>query len=95
MERKCRKCNTWNTDNDFCTNCNAPLSPQEIRKAEVAELERKEADKPKDKVDLFLEKMKDSRYILVRGLYYICFSLWAAFMAVLAFFLWLVAATPG
>lgn len=95
MERKCHKCSTWNTDNDFCTNCGEAISPKEVLKKEQVQKDLKAQLIPKGKVDVLLNKFKNSKNPFVKVLYVVCFSLWTIYMAIMTFFLWFVALGPG
>jgi len=93
--QKCPKCNTWNENCDYCSQCNHVLNYELIRKAEIQKQEREEANKKKDAIDIFLHRMKHSRYILVKGIFYFFYSVWFVFAAIVSFFVALIAAGPG
>lgn len=95
IERKCLNCGTWNKDEDFCTNCGAPISPKEIEKKEAQEKRIEEANKPKDKFDLLAERMKEHDSAFVRFLYKVAYSIGMVFAAIGGFFAWLVAMANG
>jgi hypothetical protein len=93
--RICAKCHTWNENQDHCTNCGHLLNPDLIRKIELEKKEKLEAGRELDKVDLFLHKVKNSRFILVRVAYYLFYSIWFIFTAIVSFFIAIIAAGPG
>lgn len=95
MERKCPQCKTWNAYNNYCIKCNQPLDPKLIR--ELAETKRKEeyANRPLDQVDILHSKMKYSQLLIVRVFYRILYSIWVSFVAIMSFFMWMMAAGPG
>lgn len=95
IERKCLKCITWNHDEKFCKSCGAPLAPEEIIKVEDAIREEKEKLKPKSKLDLLLERGKNSKYLPVRIAYYFFYSVGFIVFAIASFFVYLVAWSPG
>jgi len=95
MERKCTNCGTWNQQNDFCVQCNAPISPKEIQKVNVAKRETIINNKPKSKLDLFIVKVKNSTNPFVIVAYKTVSFLWFIYMAILSFFLWFIALGPG
>lgn len=95
MERKCPSCGFWNTDNDYCSACNTPLSQDLIRKKAVEEKAKEYANRPPEKLDILMQKMENSRFLLVRIIYRIVYSIWVAFVAVMSFFMWMTAAGPG
>ena len=94
VKRKCASCNTWNNDEDYCTVCNTTLSPiiiENIREEEREEIRR---NKPPTKLDIFIEKWKNSSNILIKGSYYILYTIGFIFFSIAGFFAWL-AATPN
>ena len=95
MERKCRSCTTWNSDNDFCNQCGEAISPQAVLKEERIKKDLAAQLIPKGQVDLFLSKFKNAKNPFVRVLYIICLSMWTVYMAIMTFFLWFVALGPG
>ena len=95
VERKCPKCGTWKGSNDNCNNCNQLLNPTVIRKIENIEQKRIFSSKPPDNIDIFLKKFKNSRFFLIRGLYYVLFSVWLVFGVAVSFVLYMVAGTVG
>jgi hypothetical protein len=91
IERKCLKCQTWNGDEKFCKTCGAPLAPEEIIKAEETRKAEEAAREPKDRYDLFMERLKGSRYLAARIAYYCIYSVTALFVAIGSFLAWAVA----
>ncbi|MDA7802970.1 hypothetical protein N8987_00145 [Crocinitomix sp.] len=95
VERKCLSCNTWNKDESHCTACGEPLSPEEIDKVETAKKRFEAANKPKDKFDLFAERLKNHESVFFRIIYKIGYSIGVVFAAIGGFFAWLVAMANG
>ena len=95
MERKCPQCGTWNTDNDHCTSCNATLNPELARQEAHDAREEKAANRPPDKLDILHDKMENSRWLIVRIIYRILYAVWTVFIAIVSFFMWMIAAGPG
>ena len=95
IERKCLHCGTWNKDEQFCNNCNEALSPEEIEKVEMKKKRIEAANKPKDKFDLFAERLKTHKYLFMRILYQVGYSIAVVFGAIGAFFAWMVAMANG
>jgi hypothetical protein len=95
VERKCLECNTWNKDNDFCTNCGSPVSPVIIE--EIREKKREEVRQsiPPSKLDIFLHNWKNSRFFLWKWLYYVLYTIGFIFLAIASFFAWLAASPNG
>ncbi len=95
IERKCLSCGTWNKDEDHCTNCGNPISPEQIIKVETKKKKEEEANKPKDKFDLFAERMKNHESSFMRFIYKVGYSIGMVFAAIGGFFAWMVAMANG
>ena len=85
----------WNTNVTHCSNCGAILDPHLQLKRENELREEAVRNRTKDKVDLFLEHFKTSRWWLVKGLYYVLYSVWFLLFTIVSFFIYMVAAGPG
>lgn len=94
-EQKCSQCKTWNQNQMRCTNCNAPLVSEEVNKDYRAKIDEEDALKPASKAEILFGKMKDSPYVLVRGFYYVLFSISTVYFVLVSFTLYMVAAMPG
>ncbi len=95
MERKCKSCGTWNTDNDFCSQCNKAISPVELEKIEVQKRQSFSDKLEKSMLDKSFAKFKNSSNPFVRELYKILYGFWVIYMAIISFFLWFIALGPG
>jgi len=95
VERKCPHCKTWNKSNDFCTNCEATISPQQIIRERIKIQKQEEQNKTPSKIDLFLKKIKTSTNPLIKTAYYFLASIWAIYMFLLGIILYLSAVTNG
>lgn len=95
IQRRCKNCNTWNDEIDFCTNCGSIISIKESEKIEAKEKAIIEANKPKDKIDLFVEKYKNHKFLPIRFIFYIFYSVWLVFMGIGSFLAWAVAWAAG
>ena len=95
IERKCLKCNTWNGEEKFCTACGAALAPEEIIKEEEEKKISAELAKPKDRLDILIEKAKGSKYLLVRLGFYSLYSVAFIVTAIGSFFAYLIAWAVG
>ena len=89
LQIKCRSCQTWNNDRDYCINCNSVISIQEEERIENAKKKEIERNKPKDKIDLFVEKYKNHSNIFIKGTFYMFYSVYLIFAGIGAFFAWL------
>ncbi|MFZ9847213.1 MAG: hypothetical protein ACO3EE_03545 [Flavobacteriales bacterium] len=93
--QKCLHCHTWNENRDYCSKCNHALNYEIARKIEIAKKEEQEANREKDALDKFIYRMKNSRFILVKGIFYFFYSIWFIFAAIVSFFVAIIAAGPG
>ncbi len=91
VERKCKTCNTWNKDNDNCTNCGALISPSRLREIFIKKRNKRNENLPPDKFDVFLNKWKNSNNLLLKGLYYIFYSILSVFFGIAFLIAYLVA----
>ena len=92
---KCPNCGVFNTNRDYCKNCNTPLSYEERRaishKKETKERNIRERIE-KEQSPSFYEKYKDHRFLIVRVVVKIVHSIWMAFVAIGMFIAWRVTA---
>jgi len=93
--RKCSECNHWNEGFDYCEKCQAPLSAEAWAEVHKKRYEQEEMEKPKDNLDRWVDKVKGHRYWLVRITFQFFYSIWAIFMAILGFFVWLTVGMNG
>ncbi|MEH1006399.1 MULTISPECIES: hypothetical protein [unclassified Winogradskyella] len=92
---KCPNCGIYNTNADYCTNCNTLLSYKKRRELAFAqeEKERRERERiQKEASPSFFKKHKDHRFLIVRIFVKITHSIWMAFMAIGMFIAWLITA---
>lgn len=95
IERKCLACGQWNQSENRCTNCNNPISPEEITRVEEKIKLEIERNIPKTNFELFVERMKNHRYLFVRIIYKISYSITLVFAAIGGFFAWMIAMANG
>ncbi len=95
IERKCTSCNTWNKDEDYCTNCGAVISPQIIEEKREEQREKRRSSAPPSKFDLFLERWKSSKYLPLRILYHIVYGIAVTFITIASLFAWMAASPNG
>lgn len=89
VEIKCRSCNTWNKDVDYCVNCNAVISMEEEAKIEAEIEAEKIRNIPKSKFDVFVEKWKNHPNILLKAVFYVFYSVYFIFTGIGAVLAWL------
>ncbi len=93
VSRKCPACNTWNGEEAHCSNCGEVIDPWLIR--EEKDKDSHHANRPPSLLDQMFDGMKYSKWILVRGLFWIGYSIWFVFFSILSFILAIIAWTPG
>jgi len=89
LQIKCKWCQTWNTDVDYCSNCNAVISMEEEARLEDKIHAEKIRNAPKSKLDLFIEKYKNHPNFIVKGIFYIFYSVYFIVMSIGTFMAWL------
>lgn len=96
IERKCSSCGHWNIGNiASCNFCNAPISPNNIIETRANQRVVEEEQKPLDKIDVYLKKLKNHPNIFVRIPFLIMYSTWVIFMLITSALVYIVALTPG
>lgn len=95
VERKCLVCQTWNNDNDYCTNCGNLLSPVLIEEKRERERELRRNLVPPTKLDIFIDNWKNSRFLVLRVIYQILYGIAFIFFAIASFFAYLAASPNG
>ena len=89
IQRKCSNCGTWNGDVDYCIKCNSVVSLEEEDRIRTAKFIEEQKNRPKDKLDLLIEKYKNHNNIIVKGIFYIFYSIYIVFAGIGAFMAWL------
>jgi len=92
---KCPNCGVYNTNRDYCLECNTLLSYKKRRelaykKEQEAQLERRRVEKENN--PSFFEKHENHRFWVVRAFLKVIKSIWMAILAVGVFIAWLIAA---
>ncbi|NNC82548.1 MAG: hypothetical protein HKN79_03145 [Flavobacteriales bacterium] len=95
IQRRCPDCNTWNAGGSHCQTCGKILDPELLR--EEADLRRSQEKAPAagHLLDTFFDRMKNSDWLIIRGLYWLGYSVWFVFFSIISFFMFLIAWTPG
>lgn len=94
-QRKCSNCGHWNDAVDYCVECNHLISlTKQIEIEQEAKAEAKANETP-DKFDIFLHAFENSRFLPIRLVYKLLYSIWLGFIAILSFFLYALAWGPG
>ena len=96
MARRCKSCKTWNDDVDYCVSCGAVISLELSEKLEwEAKTKAKSEIPPTPSETFFEDHIKNSRFLLVRWVYFILHSIWVILVTILSFFLYMIAMAPG
>ena len=90
LQIKCKKCKTWNDGGDFCLKCNAVVSMEEEEHLEIVIKKEIKRNKPKDKIELFIEKYEHHNNLILRGIFYIFYPVYLLFSAIGLFLAWLI-----
>lgn len=91
---KCPNCGIYNTDRDYCEECDTVLS-YKIRRELVLKTEENERliqEASIEKKPSFFEKYSNDRFFLVRFFTRFLRSIWMVFMAIGMFIAWLISA---
>lgn len=90
VQRKCPSCNTWNTNEKYCSSCNTLIDPilieeerENIRNSNTSNFDR------------FLHNWEHSDYFFLRLLYKVIYTIFFIFFAIAGFFAWLAASPNG
>jgi len=92
---KCLQCGTINKNTDYCTQCNAYVNVEKQRKKETQKAyEKRQAlleDAQKSGFYAWLEKQKNHKYLVIRIIVWLFYSLWLSVMLIGSFLAWLAA----
>jgi ribosomal protein L32 len=94
-KQKCPNCGEWNSDEKACTKCEYTLDFKERRVEEEEKKAQNYLTREKDKLEQFLHDFKTSKYVIVRMIYYVLYSIWMVYFAIISFFAALIAWSPG
>ncbi|QXP80381.1 MULTISPECIES: hypothetical protein [Winogradskyella] len=92
---KCPNCGVYNTNEEYCTQCNTLLSYKKRRELTFAQdkKDRLERERLQNEASpSFYEKYKDHKFLIVRVFVKITHSIWLGFMAIGVFIAWLITA---
>lgn len=92
---RCSKCGVFNVNSDHCEACGNLLSvvkQREIVRAERDEqILKAELEKKPSRFELYVQKMRNHRFWIVRVFFELIYTTWVIAMAIGAFIAWLVA----
>jgi len=92
---KCPNCGVYNTNEEYCTQCNTLLSYKKRRELAFAQdkKDRLERERLQNEASpSFYDKYKDHKFLIVRIFVKITHSIWLGFMAIGVFIAWLITA---
>jgi methionyl-tRNA synthetase len=91
IQRKCRNCGTWNDEEDYCKSCQSSLSPLALEKEKDALRKQEEETRTPSNFELWLGRIENHKFFLVRLFYKILRSIGIIFTFFGVFFAWLAA----
>jgi len=97
-EIKCPNCGIYNTNKDYCTNCNTLLSSKIRRELQFAKEAKARAEKQRiedENSTSIIEQYTSHRFLIIRVFAKIIRSIWLGFVAIGVFIAWLVTAVAG
>lgn len=94
VERKCTQCGSWNNV-DVCESCGADLNPKRNRVQKIREIQQKKSQEELPKLEQFLLKWKNTKNPFLKATYWIGYSVWTIYMAILSVIAFLAAWGPG
>ncbi len=94
VERKCPECGTWNNV-DICTNCGADLNPKRNRVKKIREVQKKKEEEDPSKLEKILAQWKNTKNPFLKIAYWVGYSVWMVYMAILSAIAFMVAWGPG
>ncbi len=92
---KCPACKTWNENVANCENCNQLLQSETQRKVELEAKQLADKNRPKDKIDIFVDSFKNSTNPFVKGIYYVVQSVGLLFVLIASVMLGFALLGPG
>ncbi len=94
VERKCLGCGTW-VSTDVCPKCGLNTNPKKIRVDKIREIKSKKEAQNSSRLELILKKWKNTKNPFFKMSYWIGYSIWLIYMAILSFFAFIIAWGPG
>ncbi len=94
VERKCSKCGAWNKL-DVCSGCGNELNPKRIRIQKIREAQEKKSQEEPSRLEKVLENWKRTNNPFLKLAYWIGYSVWVVYMAILSFIAFIIAWGPG
>jgi len=96
-EKKCPVCSEWTDGNKpYCTHCGALIDPQQIAARDKKErADEKIRYETPSRFKEFLDRLSKSENPFAKFSFFILRGLFNIYMAILSFFLWLIALASG
>lgn len=92
---KCPKCQTWNENLDYCSNCHQLLNYAIQKQQEDSQKQLEALQKPKDRMELYLERIKNSDKAIDKMIYLSLKSTWFLLVAFVSLALAVLVFGPG
>ncbi len=96
---KCSNCGHFNTNSDYCEKCGELINPKLKRELSdqkrVDDREEEERNRKQSKFELFIERNRNHKNILIRLVFQLLYGIWFIVMAIGAFIAWLFAAVAA
>ena len=93
--RKCADCNTWTDNSDYCSKCGKLINSVKSVGIEMDNKEKEAKEASKTAFDKWLENLSTTSNPFVKLFYYLVYSVWVVFSAIITFILFLVSAASG
>lgn len=96
---KCSECNTFNLNQEYCTNCGALLDLVLKRRLETEKKlqeknnQNESANKVTNRFEVFFDKGLEHSNIIIRSIFKVVYSIWLFFAVIIGGLIALVTAT--
>jgi hypothetical protein len=92
---KCPNCQQWNENLDYCSNCNELLNYGMKKELEDAQKKREAEQRPKDRLQLYMDRLKSSDRALDKVVLFGLQSSWFLLIAFVSMALAILVFGPG
>jgi len=93
-ERKCSSCGEWNMQ-DVCSVCGQDLNPKRERIRKIREVQKKKEEEEPSRLETFLLIWKETKNPILKIFYWMGYSVWVVYMAILSMIAFCIAWGPG
>lgn len=94
---KCSNCGVFNTDREYCKNCNSLISHKKKEVERATEIHKKEISLAKEKLKKlnFIDKLRKHPFFLVKIIGWILHSVWLVLNIIGGLIAWLIVSLSG